>query len=286
MLKTEHIELALYEGSDFVSYLTTYNETMEKIDASVYDLQSKLNADELTALNLAEIVRALQADMTNAENEIDTLISKCSELDSDILNNTDLINNLQSELTTTNAKVKSLLVDIDNVSEKIANLETNLDGTTERLQTEIQNLAKNLEDFVNEQTTNNAQLQKDIDDLQTKTNSLESIVNQITSALNSNYKLRVKNLPASDNIEFSYGDLEFSITQERGLVGLVISESLENPISAYGYGKQPSIALIDSANDDFNISIGNKTVASGVVCPIISGSCNSNICLITVFIGE
>lgn len=286
MLKTEHIELALYEGSDLVSYLTTYNETMEKLDESIYDLQSKLTAEELTGANLAEIVKKLQSNLENAESQIETLINKCGELDLNILNNTSSINELQTELTTTNATVKTLLSKIDDVSEKITNIETELNNTTDRLHTEIQDLAKELEDFVSEQTSKNSQLQKDIDTVVTKCNNLESVVNQISASLSTNNKIKVKNIPASSDINFSYSDLEFSAAQQRGLVGLVISQSLETPISAFDYGAQPHVSLVDSASSDFDITVGNQTVMPGVVSPIITGNCNSDIALITIFIGD
>lgn len=94
---TEHYELGVYQGPDYVSFLGTYNDAMRKIDNGMFQNQQNVTA---TASGLETVKGQMQTAQTNI-----TAINQQLE--------TYNIPGMKTELTSVNSRVTSIENELD-----------------------------------------------------------------------------------------------------------------------------------------------------------------------------
>ena len=105
---TNNYKLPLYEGSDPTSYLTTYNETMEKIDESLHALALKVATGEVNDRQFTSDISAIKGRLDSAESLIETLTTELGTTNGNVGKNTDDIKTLKNQLVEQGTLIKNL----------------------------------------------------------------------------------------------------------------------------------------------------------------------------------
>lgn len=106
---TTNYKLPLYEGNDPTSYLTTYNETMEKIDESLHALALKVATGEVNDRQFTAEISAIKGRLDTAESMIETIKNDLATTNGKVSKNAENISTLQSQLVEQGASIKNLL---------------------------------------------------------------------------------------------------------------------------------------------------------------------------------
>ena len=106
---TTNYRIPLYEGSDPTSYLTTYNETMELIDASLHALVLKVANGEVNDRQFTAEISAIKGRLDTAENTINTLKAELATTNGKVSENAEDISTLETQLIEQGTSIKNLL---------------------------------------------------------------------------------------------------------------------------------------------------------------------------------
>ena len=68
--KTTHYELSQYIGTDKPTYLTDYNQDMDKIDTGIYGAKSLADINNTAIGNLTNLTTSVKTDLVSAVNEV------------------------------------------------------------------------------------------------------------------------------------------------------------------------------------------------------------------------
>lgn len=142
---TTNYKLPLYEGSDPTSYLTTYNETMEKIDESLHALALKVATGEVNDRQFTSDISAIKERLDSAESLIETLTTELATTNGNVGKNTEDIKTLKSQLVEQGAMIKNLRTEVSELeSFKTAQEQKNsaYEGSLSGLSAEFSNASK------------------------------------------------------------------------------------------------------------------------------------------------
>lgn len=145
---TTNYKLPLYEGSDPTSYLTTYNETMEKIDESLHTLALKVATGEVNDRQFTSDISAIKERLDRVESLIDTLTTELATTNGNVGKNTEDIKVLKSQLVEQGAMIKNLRAEVSELeSFKTAQEQKNsaYEGSLSGLSAELSNATKKQE---------------------------------------------------------------------------------------------------------------------------------------------
>ena len=150
--KTTYYLLSQYVGNDKPTYLTDYNQDMEKIDAGVHSAQSKADVNGNNIGDLTNLETTVKSSLVGAVNEV----------------NTKAVNN------NTNIGVMTNLQTVD---------KTSLVGAVNEVNTIATGNSTNIGTMANLQTTEKTSLVGAINEVNTNTTNNTTTIGQHTSDL-------------------------------------------------------------------------------------------------------
>lgn len=110
MQYTPNLQLPMYEDNDVTSYLTTYNNTMELIDAAVHKNTTDIikNTTDLSGL---------ENQVTTLQDEVTTNTADVSQLQTDVSGHASRLNGIDQSITALQAKDAELQTQIDSTAD-------------------------------------------------------------------------------------------------------------------------------------------------------------------------
>lgn len=179
---TTNYKLPLYEGSDPTSYLTTYNETMEKIDESLHTLALKVATGEVNDRQFTSDISAIKERLDSAESLIETLTTELATTNGNVGKNTEDIKVLKSQLVEQGAMIKNLRTEVSELEsfktaqeQKNSAYESSLSG----LSAELSNASKKQDlknaEFSNRISENTQKIANNTKSIAKNTESIEDL---------------------------------------------------------------------------------------------------------------
>lgn len=203
---TTNYKIPLYEGSDPTSYLTTYNETMELIDASLHALALKVASGEVNDRQFTAEISAIKGRLDTAENTINTLKTELVTMNGKVSENTEDISTLQSQLVEQGTSIKNLLARVSALEASFETFKTAQEQKNNSYEDSLSGLSNGLSNFTKKQDLKNAEFTSKIG-LNTAniTKNMESIE---TLKRGTNILVNFKNVDGTKNADDFQADLQ------------------------------------------------------------------------------
>ena len=103
--KTANLHLSQFVGTDYPSWLTDYNNDMEKIDDAVKNTQDSVASTESKANSLQESVDTLNENYVNLDREMTSVKSRTTQLEKDVETVQGTVGSLSQDVAEVEAKV-------------------------------------------------------------------------------------------------------------------------------------------------------------------------------------
>lgn len=152
---TTNYRIPLYEGSDPTSYLTTYNETMELIDTSLYALALKVANGEVNDRQFTAEISAIKGRLGTADNTINTLKTELSTTNGKVSENAEDISTLQTQLVEQGTSIKNLLAKVSALETSFESFKTAQEQKNNTYEDSLQGLSTQLSNETKKQDLKN-----------------------------------------------------------------------------------------------------------------------------------
>ena len=159
---TTNYKIPLYEGSDPTSYLTTYNETMEKIDESLHALALKVATGELNDRQFTSEISAIKERLDSAESLIDMLTTELATTNGNVEKNTDDIKTLQNQLVEQGTLIKNLRSEVSALESSFESFKTAQEQKNNAYEDSLSGLSAQLSNFTKKQELKNTEFTSEI----------------------------------------------------------------------------------------------------------------------------
>lgn len=159
---TTNYKLPLYEGNDPTSYLTTYNETMEKIDESLHDLAVKVATGEVNDRQFTSDISAIKERLDSAESLIETLTTELGTTNGNVGKNTDDIKTLQIQLVEQGTLIKNLRSEVSAFETFYESFKSTQEQKNNAYEDSLSGLSTQLSNFTKKQDLKNTEFTSEI----------------------------------------------------------------------------------------------------------------------------
>ena len=154
---TNNYKLPLYEGSDPTSYLTTYNETMEKIDESLHALALKVATGEVNDRQFTADISAIKGRLDSAESLIETLTTELGTTNGNVGKNTDDIKTLKNQLVEQGTLIKNLRSEVSALETSFESFKTAQEQKNNAYENSLSGLSNELSNYTKKQDLKNTE---------------------------------------------------------------------------------------------------------------------------------
>lgn len=203
---TTNYKLPLYEGNDPTSYLTTYNETMEKIDESLHDLSVKVATGEVNDRQFTSDISAIKERLDSAESLIETLTTELGTTNGNVGKNTDDIKTLQSQLVEQGTLIKNLRSEVSALETSYESFKSAQEQKNNAYEDSLSGLSTQLSNFTKKQELKNTEFTSEIG--QNTTNTAKNTESIETLKRGTNVLVNFKNVDATNVGSSMQADLQ------------------------------------------------------------------------------
>lgn len=203
---TTNYKIPLYEGSDPTSYLTTYNETMELIDASLHALALKVANGEVNDRQFTAEISAIKGRLDTAENTINTLKTELATTNGKVSENAEDISTLETQLIEQGTSIKSLLARVSALETSFESFKTAQEQKNNAYEDSLSGLSTRLSDFTKKQELKNTEFTSEIG--QNTTNTAKNTESIETLKRGTNVLVNFKNVDATNVGSAMQADLQ------------------------------------------------------------------------------
>lgn len=193
---TANYKIPLYEGSDPISYLTTYNETMELIDESLHALALKVASGEVNDRQFISEISAIKARLDTAETIINTLKTELAKTNTSVSKNAEDISTLQSQLVEQGTSIKNLLARVSALESSFESFKTTQEQKNNGYEDSLSGLSTQLSNFTKKQELKNTEFTSEIG--QNTTNTAKNTESIETLKRGTNVLVNFKNVDATN----------------------------------------------------------------------------------------
>ena len=159
---TTNYRIPLYEGSDPTSYLTTYNETMELIDASLHALALKVANGEVNDRQFTAEISAIKGRLDTAENTINTLKTELATTNGKVSKNAEDISNLETQLIEQGTSIKNLLARVSALESSFESFKTTQEQKNNAYEDSLSGLSTRIDNNAKKQGLKNTEYTSEI----------------------------------------------------------------------------------------------------------------------------
>lgn len=203
---TTNYKLPLYEGNDPTSYLTTYNETMEKIDESLHDLSVKVATGEVNDRQFTSDISAIKERLDSAESLIETLTTELGTTNGNVGKNADDIKTLQIQLVEQGTLIKNLRSEVSALETSYESFKSAQEQKNNAYDDSLIGLSTQLSNFTKKQDLKNTEFTSEIK--QNKANIAKNTESIETLKRETNILVNFKNIDGTKNADDFQADLQ------------------------------------------------------------------------------
>lgn len=203
---TTNYKLPLYEGNDPTSYLTTYNETMEKIDESLHDLSVKVATGEVNDRQFTSDISAIKERLDSAESLIETLTTELGTTNGNVGKNADDIKTLQIQLVEQGTLIKNLRSEVSALETSYESFKSAQEQKNNAYDDSLIGLSTQLSNFTKKQDLKNTEFTSEIK--QNKANITKNTESIETLKRETNILVNFKNIDGTKNADDFQADLQ------------------------------------------------------------------------------
>lgn len=203
---TTNYRIPLYEGSDPTSYLTTYNETMELIDASLHDLALKVANGEVNDRQFTTEISAIKGRLDTAENTINTLKMELATTNGKVSENAEDISTLETQLIEQGTSIKNLLARVSALETSFESFKSAQEQKNNAYEDSLSGLSVRLSNFAKKQELKNTEFTSEIG--QNTTNTEKNTESIETLKRGTNVLVNFKNVDATNVGSAMQADLQ------------------------------------------------------------------------------